>query len=1042
MGPLQQIPLVAWCVVVGIPLLGFVLRRHRNSAETAGVEENGPEVDDSLFVNDSLYTLHRPEGVPNLQVLFFHGLPLGKFSTVHLSTWVCGDGSSRIWPQTWLVEEFPKAHVFSVRYSEGLREGSVERFHMKNIGENLLWDLLDGGIGQVPNCPVVLVGHCIGGLVIKRLCLEAYRTQTLSGESRNHRAKLKNFLKRIKAMFYYATPHHGIPHIAKAADLLDSPLFKYFETLSTEAAWLNSEFQNLWELRGWQVWGLGEIRNVESGVFEGMVVVPEASARQGIFNVDGTADHFSISKPPSKTSRRFNTLTKLLRNVLNDSKEETHPANFQYIPKTQITGIDSPLREVKERLKNVTKLCLTGMGGLGKTTLVKVVFNELALEFEYTCFVLDVKLKKWNVEALKEHVWSCMYYDGEKVGGESDWSSLRGRKLLLVLDDISTECDLQVLSEIADAASLESRFIATSRDGHLMEQKYTYPVPFLQDNLGQQLFMSCAFPSADTPPANLKRFISEIVKNCDGLPLTLEVVGKWLRDTPKEGEWEQALHALRKAGENFEVGLWEKLRLSYDGLEGENVKEMFLDATTFFCTDPQWTLRDAKAAWRKAYDVIEIPLWRTLVNRSLVYDVGEDETIKVHEQLKSLGQKIASKSDNKHRVWDRLEALKLLQSTNASNKQNIHALRLERVFGAGKEQIHIASSNLPKLKNLRYLQIEAPDVLQAAQEDKWCPSNLVLLKCMGLQSFELALQSRLTLVILVLDNVSADYLPNSIGQLSALRIFRLLSAPNLQNIPDEFGHLLELEIWELVYCPGLKTLPETFVLLSNLKVLKLRECGTLRTLPKDFGKLSALSHVELSYCENLQTLPESFGELLALTHLEIEFCKEFHSLPESFGRLCSLVEVKFRGCEMLESLPDSFGHLLELSHLEFLDCGLLSLPESFGNLASLSHLIIGGCLRLFSLPESFGYLSSLTHLQVERCAYFRNVPETFTLLSSLVELKFKDCPMLDTLPANFWDLPALSHLELAECGLQGLPESFGNLFKLKHLKLQDLVLSY
>ncbi|CAM6129928.1 unnamed protein product [Calypogeia fissa] len=181
------------------------------------------------------------------------------------------------------------------------------------------------------------------------------------------------------------------------------------------------------------------------------------------------------------------------------------------------------------------------MGGLGKTTLAKAVFNELASKFEYTCFVPDAKLSGGSEKALKEEVWNCMYYNGEKVGGDSDWSRLCGKQLLLVLDDVEQR-EIKVLLEIASGPSAESRFIATSRMQRLLPN--TYPVPLLDEEYSYQLFISRAFPNQATPPANLASLTVEIVKKCEKLPLTLEVVGQWLKNTQTEEDWKQALSAL------------------------------------------------------------------------------------------------------------------------------------------------------------------------------------------------------------------------------------------------------------------------------------------------------------------------------------------------------------------------------------------------------------------------------------------------------------------------------------------------------------------
>jgi pimeloyl-ACP methyl ester carboxylesterase len=148
--------------------------------------------------------------------------------------------------------------VLSVSYSGGLRHSSDGIVDMYIIGENLLSDLIQDGVGQVPHCPVVLVGHSIGGLVIKELCRRAHnKFNSCQGYDR---AKLEMFLKNIGGIFYYATPHRGSGIAEILAKKISSPLLTYFETLSYVTARLNSEFEAICKAhyKDWLFAGLGE----------------------------------------------------------------------------------------------------------------------------------------------------------------------------------------------------------------------------------------------------------------------------------------------------------------------------------------------------------------------------------------------------------------------------------------------------------------------------------------------------------------------------------------------------------------------------------------------------------------------------------------------------------------------------------------------------------------------------------------------------------------------------------------------------------------
>ncbi|BBN06743.1 hypothetical protein MPTK1_3g23540 [Marchantia polymorpha subsp. ruderalis] len=121
----------------------------------------------------------------------------------------------------------------------------------------------------------------------------------------------------------------------------------------------------------------------------------------------------------------------------------------------------------------------------------------------------------------------------------------------------------------------------------------------------------------------------KIVAKCEGLPLTLEVICSYLKTRHNKSIWRQCFHTLDEAENvvNFKERLWSKLQVSYDHLNPTN-HEMFLDTATFF-NNFTWNLQAAKSCRRKLYRFEDIR-WSTLVDLSLVYDVNEDDCIRMH----------------------------------------------------------------------------------------------------------------------------------------------------------------------------------------------------------------------------------------------------------------------------------------------------------------------------------------------------------------------------------------------------------------------------
>ncbi|BBN07494.1 protein MpNBS-LRR8 [Marchantia polymorpha subsp. ruderalis] len=782
------------------------------------------------------------------------------------------------------------------------------------------------------------------------------------------------------------------------------------------------------------------------------------------------------------------------------------PENLQKLDQKAVgvyTLVESVIPEV---MQTNAILGLWGMGGAGKTTLAKLLFNKLSPKFEYSCFVSDAKLIDGKAEELRTRVKTHMHHRGQPMSladVEGEWKQIQEKKLILVLDDVANEHDVQILNDIARESCVdESRYIVTSRHESLLnklDDVCIYQVPLLDGESAESLFMSYAFPGRREPSSTLRPYVDQVVQKCEGLPLTLEILGKYLGRNNDEKTWKHTLQGLAEAEKlTGDEKLWAQLKLSYDSLDHKE-KEMFLDVAAFF-VESQYTLREAKCAWDILYeDTLEH--WQNLLDLSLVYRVDDHRTLKMHHQLKALGRRIALTSGiggKASRIWKPQAAFKLLNSpqqpeTIGDDVEEIVTLRIDWSRGPdfAAQDDEVIWKNLRRMKELQYLDCSSKIELN---EDSEFPPGLVLLSWRGVVTelpFDPALHD--SLVVFKLDasrgqgksNVRGlDYLPHNFGLLSSLRILELTRC-SFDSLPDSFGQLCKLRRLKIADCDKLMTLPETFGKLSKLeyleinchkmhalpvsfgklshleelflhhcsfqivpdtfcnllrlRVLEMRHCGKLSTLPKKIGHLSSLQRFMISHCKTLRTLSENFGPFSSLTFLAIMYCDQLEKFPESLPSKLKEVKLYISGCPQIEKLPEALGRLVALDHLKVrLVCRLKALPESFGHLVALNHLEIDDCSRLEKLPESFGHMMSLNHLEIKRCHRIEILPESFGQLSGLAHLKIDDCSKLNALPESFGTLSSLEHLEIDDCNeLETLPESFGQLLSLTHLRIRD-----
>ncbi|KAL2602952.1 hypothetical protein R1flu_017218 [Riccia fluitans] len=270
--------------------------------------------DEIVKVSDSIFLLHEPEDphTAKIDLFFFHGCQLdGAYDEdSYISTWKSLNPPEEIWPQCWIPKDYPLARIITVSYDGSLSTSDTKgRMDPYLIAENLVQEIIyfrnDADYDQGSDRPMVLVGHGLGGLIIKQLCAFAEERRRNPEEG----LRMIKFLHSIRGIFFYSTPHHGIPQSPKVQQLSlqEAQLTRLIDIEKADACRLERSFDQLkrQESNQWTTYALG----VTLGV-------PEGSSRGSYVNyMTVESDQHSACRPADRKCRKYQHLIRLIKEV-------------------------------------------------------------------------------------------------------------------------------------------------------------------------------------------------------------------------------------------------------------------------------------------------------------------------------------------------------------------------------------------------------------------------------------------------------------------------------------------------------------------------------------------------------------------------------------------------------------------------------------------------------------------------------------------------------------------------------------------------------
>nr|GMC56733.1 NBS-LRR type disease resistance protein [Ipomoea batatas] len=521
----------------------------------------------------------------------------------------------------------------------------------------------------------------------------------------------------------------------------------------------------------------------------------------------------------------------------------------------------SNLEEIYRWLEdeNVRSIGVYGMGGVGKTTLAKHIYNQMLQNESHVNVYWVTVSQDFNITKLQDDiirtVGVTIFEENEEQRAAILRNHLVEKNAVLVLDDVWDNIRLEKLGVPLKVKGC--KLILTTQSLDVCSRigcQNLLKVNVLDEEEAWNLFKEIVLQDGHTVLTHtIEKHAKELTKKCGGLPLALNTVAASMRGVNDDHIWRNAIKNFQNASlqmEDLENNVFEILKFSYNRLTNPSLKECFL----YCCLYPE-------------YDHIKKDeIIMKLISEGLCEDIDEG-----HYILKKLVDVFLLEGGECYVKMHDLMREMALKISKFKVKFELVEIPEEKHWTVELERVSLNSNTLKEIPNDFSPICHKLSTLNLRNSNAWETGIKEIPECF------LLYMSQLRVLDLSYNN-ELKCLPNSISNLENLCGLFLQGCGEISCLPA-MKKMKKLRVLNIEDCDGIRELPQDMECLVSLQYLYMMGTSKDLEIPKGvISKLRNLRCIQLEKCGRLVS-----EELNCLEYLQ-EFWSWFDEL-HNFNRL-------------------------------------------------------------------------------------------------------------------------------------------------------------